>query len=98
MSDFIKIDRTTSTAVFSNELVSLPQNLRRVMDQLQKIQEMGYHMFDAGSPPDFTVFETNFGVPTGQGNTVFDLVNGTLLALNGDAQNANATELINRVG
>jgi hypothetical protein len=98
MSDFIKIDRTNSAAVFASKLVALPGELRRVMDKLEEIQQMGYHMFTAGSPPDFTVFETNFGIPTGQGNAVFDLVNGTLLALNGTAQNANALDLVNRVG
>ena len=95
MDDFIKIDRTTSTAVFSSEMVSLPQNLRRVMDQLEKIQQMGYRMFD---DPDFTMFEANFGIPTGQGQTVFNLINGSILALTGAAQNANAVELVNRVG
>lgn len=95
MDDFIKIDRTNSTAVFSSEMVTLPQDLRRVMDKLEKIQQMGYRMFD---DPDFTMFETNFGIPTGQGQTVFNLINGTILALTGAAQNANAVELVNRVG
>jgi hypothetical protein len=97
MSDFIKIDRTDSAAVFSNKLVAIGPELRRVMDKLEEIQQMGYHMFVA-DPPDFTMFEDNFGIPTGQGQTVFNLVNGTLLALRGEAQNANALDLINRVG
>lgn len=96
-ADFIPIDRTVSTAVFSSKLVTLPQDLRRVIDKLEEVQQMGYRMF-VEDPPDFTVFETLFGIPTGQGQTVFNLVNGTLLALNGEAQNANATEFINRVG
>lgn len=95
MDDFIKIDRTNSTAVFASEMVSLPQNLQRVINQLERIQQMGYRMFD---DPDFSMFETNFGIPTGQGQTVFNLINGTLLALNGTAQNANAIELVTRVG
>ncbi len=97
MSDFIKIDRTTSTAVFSNKLVAIGPELRRVMDKLEEIQQMGYHMF-SGDPPVFTVFESNFGVPPDSGQTVFNLVNGTLLALRGEAQNSNAIDLINRVG
>jgi hypothetical protein len=96
-ADFIPIDRTDSTAVFSNKLVALAPELRRVIDKLEEIQQMGYRMFVA-DPADFTMFETNFGIPTGQGQTVFNLVNGTILALNGTAQNGNAIELINRVG
>lgn len=96
-ADFIPINRTVSTAVFSSKLVTLPQDLRRVIDKLEEVQQMGYRMFNTG-PDDFTEFEELFGIPTGEGQTVFNLVNGTLLALNGTAQNANAIELINRVG
>lgn len=96
MSQFIEVDRTVSTAVFAPKLISLPKDLRNVLDRLTEIQEMGYQMI--GDPPDFTVFETLFGLSTGQGVTVFNLVNGILLASNGEAQNANATEFIARVG
>jgi hypothetical protein len=96
-ADFIPIDRTDSTAVFSNKLVALAPELRRVIDKLEEIQQMGYRMFVA-DPADFTMFESLFGIPTGQGQTVFNRVNGALLAIKGEAQNANAIELINTIG
>lgn len=93
--DFIKINRGNAAAVFAQDLVQLPQQLRSVIDKLEKIQQTGYRMFNGS---DFTMFEENYGIPTGSGQTVFDLVNGTLSALSGTDQNANAEEFINRVG
>lgn len=94
-ADFIKLNRTASTAPFVNELVSIPTDLRRLMDKLEQVREKGFRMFDGS---DFNVFETLYGIPPGSGQAVFDRVNGTLLALKGEAQNANALELMNAVG
>lgn len=94
-ADFIKLNRTASTAPFVNELVSIPEDLRRLMDKLEKVKDKGFRMFDGA---DFGVFETLYGIPTGSGQTVFDRVNGTLLALKGEATNANAIELMSAVG
>lgn len=94
-ADFIKINRGNAAAVFSQDLVQLPQQLRALVDRLKKVRETGFRMFDGS---DFTVFEENYGIPTGQGQTVFDLVNGILNALDGTAQNANAEEFMDRVG
>lgn len=94
-ADFIKINRGNSAAVFAQELIQIPRQLRSLIENLEKVQQTGFRMFDGS---DFTVFEENYGLPTGKGQTVFDLVNGTLQALSGAAQNANAEELINRVG
>lgn len=102
-ADFITLNRTSSTAPFVNELVSIPNDVRRLIDRLEQVREKGFRMFvpagENNNPPaDFSVFETKYGIPTGQGQTVFDLVNGTLIALKGEAANANALELMNRVG
>lgn len=94
-ADFIPIIRNDSQAIFFQDLVSLPQQVRALVDKLESVQQRGFRMFEGS---DFTVFETKFGIPTGQGQTAFDLVNGTLQAMTGQAQNANAVELMNRVG
>lgn len=96
-NDFIKLNRASAPAVFVNDLVNLPRELRAWVDKAEKIRDMGYRMFVA-DPVDFSAFETNYGIPTGSGQAVFDLINGTLGALAGTMQNANAEELMNRVG
>lgn len=97
-ADFITIERTDSNAIFAHLLQQAGPLVRQLENLLSEIQEKGYRMFESGPPADFTVFEQKFGIPEGQGQTVFDLVNGTLMALQGTAQNANAQELKNRVG
>lgn len=94
-ADFIKIDRLNTAAPFANELISVVSQLRQAQETLLQIQAKGFRMF---ADPDFSVFETLYGIPTGKGQTIFNLVNGSVMALAGTAQNANAQELINRVG
>ena len=96
-NDFIQLNRDNNAAIFAGELVSIPRDLANIIDRLERIQQKGFRMF-VSNPVDFSGFETRFGVPTGKGQAVFDLINGTLSALKGEAQNANAMELINAVG
>lgn len=98
MSDYIKINRTDSAATQANLILTAVSQIRALKNTLDAAIGIGYHNFDAGSPPDFTQFETLFGVPTGKGNAVFDLLNGTRLALTGAAQNDNAITLMEQVG
>lgn len=95
--DFITVNRYDNNAIFANELASIPQSLRNLVNALEKVQQTGYRMFTT-DPLDFSLFEQKHGLPAGAGQAVFDLVNGTLMALKGQAQNANAVELMNRVG
>lgn len=94
-ADFIKIIRNDTAAPFAPEILSVVAQVRSAQETLLQIQAKGFRMFNGS---DFSVFETNYGIPTGSGQAVFDLINGTVLALTGTAQNANAQELINRVG
>jgi hypothetical protein len=98
-ADFIKIDRNNNAAPFASEIIAAVSQIRQAQETLLKIQAKGFRMFDTTpDPDDFSVFETNYGIPTDSGQTVFNLVNGTVMALAGTAQNANAQELMNRVG
>lgn len=94
-NDFIPLIRGNSANIFVNDLIGLPQQLRAVVDKMEKVQETGFRMFNGS---DFSAFETYYGIPTGKGQIVFDLINGTLQALAGTAQNANSEEFMNRVG
>lgn len=93
--DFIVVDSTTTTAKFAHDLITLTRQLRETVDRLDFVKAVMDHS-NTGS--NFTQIETLFGLPSGQGQTVYDLVNGTRMAIAGTAQNANALSLIDRVG
>lgn len=93
--DFIHPDTTVTTAPFAGKLVSLTRQLRDTIDLLDEVKTIMDHNNNGVA---FTAIETLFGLPTGQGQTVYDLCNGSMQAISGTAQNSNALSLINRVG
>lgn len=98
MPDYIKINRTDANATQANLILGAVSQIRSLKNTLDAAIGIGYHNFDAGPPADFTNFETLFGVPTGKGQAVFDLLNGTRGALEGTMQNGNAITLMEMVG
>jgi hypothetical protein len=93
--DFIRVTTTDSNAPFAVDLITLVRMVRGVFDQSDKVMDIMNHSHNGVV---FTQIETLFGLPTGQGQAVFDLVNGLRLALTGAGQNSNAVSLIERVG
>jgi hypothetical protein len=93
--DYIVVDSSTTTAKFARDLINFTRSLRSAIDQLDAVKAVMDHSNNGVS---FTQIETLFGLASGQGQTVYDLVNGTRLALSGSAQNSNALALIDRVG
>lgn len=93
--DYIIVTTTDVNAKFANDLVSLVRQVRGVFDQLDKVLDIMTH---SNNGVAFTQIEVLFGLPVGQGQAVFDLCNGTRLALTGAGQNSNAVSLIERVG
>lgn len=95
--DFIRADPslTPQAQFYASKLVSASKGLRGVIDQLEEIFAVMSH---STTPGDFSKIEGLFGLTAGNGQTVFDLVNGTLMAMKGTAQNPNAISLIDRVG
>lgn len=93
--DFIRVTTTDTAAAFASDLVSLVRQVRGVVDQLDKVKDIMSHN---NNGTDFTPIEELFGLPTGTGQTVFDFINGTQMALTGNGQNSNAISLIERVG
>lgn len=98
-NDFIKISRTDSAATHAPKILAAVSQVRTAYATLREIIEIAYHNFDtAPDPDDFSDFEELFGIPVGQGEAVFTLLNGTRGALAGEFQSANALDLISRVG
>ncbi len=97
-NDFIKCDTTDTNAFMSRDVVSVAQQTRQLIDLLEAIIDRGFRLFENGPPTNFAGFEQACGLNPGQGQVVFDLLNGTKAALLGTGQNANAVELKNRVG
>lgn len=95
--DFIRANPslTPEAAFYASKLVATSKSLRSVMDQLEEMLAVMTHSNDG---VDFSQIEGLFGLAAGKGQTVFDLVNGTLLALKGQGQNSNALSFIDRVG
>lgn len=93
--DFIKVDQTIATAKFASHLVECVRTFRSAVDKLDHVKDIMEHSNDGA---DFTGIEELFGLALGEGQTVYDLINGTYLAVTGAAQNSNTMSLISRVG
>lgn len=98
MADFIKINRTDSAATHATVILTAVNQARALKETLDKAIAIGYHNFDAGPPADFAPFEALFGVPTGQGQSVFDILNGAKNAMEGTQQTDSAITLMNQIG
>jgi hypothetical protein len=93
--DFIKIDVNAAGAIHSVKLKNFVNILRAAQDQGHLILDIMSHANDGTV---FTDIETLFGLPTGQGQIVFNLVNGTLGSMTGTFQVADATTITSKVG
>jgi hypothetical protein len=93
--DYIKIDRITSTATHSTLMLQFVAQLRSAYETGQRVKAIMNHNHDGN---DFAALEALFGIPSGQGQTVFDLVNGAVGSMEGSFQVDDAKELTERVG
>lgn len=90
--DFIPI---TLTAPQGSQLKTAILSLIQAQAQLNSVLGLMTHMEDGVT---FTKLETQFGLPAGTGQTVFNLINGTVGVMNGTFQNNNAVTLTQQVG
>lgn len=93
--DFIVIDTNTTTASQAGLLKNYVSQLRSAMELGVRVKDVMEHNHDG------TVFddlEKLFGIPAGQGQTVFDLVNGSVGSMQGLFQVDDAKEITERVG
>lgn len=93
--DFIKIDTTITTATQSHELKQFKEVLRDAYQRGKAILAIMGHNNDGTS---FSDIEALFGLPTGKGQTVFNLMNGAIGSMEGTFQVADAKNLTETLG
>lgn len=91
-SSFIAVNLQDTNARFAADLKRASQIARELTDILDGIVERGFIML--GDPASFDDFEDKYGLPDGTGQTVFDIVNGSKIAL----QANDVVSLRNRIG
>lgn len=93
--DFIKVDRTQSAAVDAPMLLNYIATYRSAIDQAARLKARMDHNTDGTV---WTDLESNFGLLSSKGQTVYNLVAGSLAALNGTATDAGGKTLTEQVG
>ena len=93
--DFIKIDTTISGATHAGLLRAYVQQLRTAYETGLRIRAIMNHNNDGA---DFAPIASLFGLPDGSGQTVFDLVNGSIGSMEGTFQVADAKTITEKVG
>ena len=91
--DFIKIN--TNGAPQAVLLKGYVQALRSAIEQGERVRAIMNHNHDN---VDFSDIESLFGLPAGSGQTVFDLVNGSVGSMAGTFQTADATTITEKLG
>lgn len=92
---FIKIDTTLAGATQAALLRTFVQQQRSAYELGARVRAMMTNMNDG---TNFSDIETFFGVPASQGQNVFNLVNGTVGAMEGTFQNNNGKSLGELIG
>ena len=90
--DFIKIDPIASQANLLKNYVNV---LRQAYEIGGRVRAIMTHNNDGTV---FTDIETLFGLPAGKGQTVFNLVNGSIGSMEGTFQVSDAKTLTEQVG
>jgi hypothetical protein len=93
--DFIKVNRTDTAATEASRLLNYKNALRQALEQGSYILEIMNHN---QVPGDFANIEGLFGLPVGKGQTVYDLINGSVGSMKGQFQTADAKNLTETLG
>ena len=93
--DFIKIDTSTTTATQAGLLKSYVAQLRTAYELGTRVKAIMTHSNDGTV---FTDIETLFGLPAGKGQTVFNLVNGSVGSMEGTFQVSDAKTITEQMG
>jgi hypothetical protein len=87
--NYITINRNKASG---SQLQNVVDTMRDNTDRLRQHKEIMDNMIDtASSPINYTAIENQYGVPTGKGEALYNLVSGSTseLAQGGDATNYN---------
>jgi hypothetical protein len=90
--DFIKVDPTATQANLLKNYVNV---LRQAYEIGGRVKAIMTHNNDGTV---FTDIETLFGLPTGKGQAVFNLVNGSIGSMEGTFQVSDAKTITEQVG
>ena len=93
--DFIVVNKTQSAATQAQALLNYINSVRSAMDQGAKLLAVMSHN---NNGVNFAPLETLYGLTAGQGQIVFDLVNGADGSMRGLFQTANAKDITEKVG
>lgn len=93
--DFIPIDTRLAGASQAGELLNLKAAMQAAYSQGLKVRGIMLHCHEG---TEFTYLEQLFGVPAGQGQVVFDLVNGAIGSMEGEFMVDDCKELCERIG
>lgn len=93
--DYIKIDTTTNGALQAPLLKQYIAVLRQAYELGNRVKAIMTHNNDGS---DFTPIEGLFGLPVNKGQTVFDLVNGSVGSMEGSFQVDDVKQLTEQVG
>jgi hypothetical protein len=94
--DFITINESAPlTHKFAGDLKRFVDHLRNVIDEAEKIKGIMEHNIN---DTNYGGVETLFGLSAGTGDDCYNLIAGTLGAIKGVIQSADALTLIDQVG
>lgn len=93
--DFIKVDVNSSAATQARTLTTYKDLLREAYEQGKKVLGVMNHNNDGTT---WTDLETLFGLPVGKGQTVYNLINGSIGSMEGTFQVADAKNLTETLG
>lgn len=92
---FITINRTDTAATHAQRILQINSQLKSLRSSLTDIIAESFQMFDGNGDQQFVLVATKYGVATtAEANTVFDLMNGMLTAINA----SNEAQLATRIG
>lgn len=98
-ADFIKINTSNPLGTQANLLVQYKSQLRAAYELGTRIRAIMRHNFDDQvNPIDWAQVEELFGIPAGQGESVFTLMDGSVGAMEGQFQNSASKDLTERIG
>lgn len=92
---FIKVDTSQSSATHAGLLRAFVQQQRAAYEIGAKVRAI---MSNNNDGTIFTDIEALFGLPAGKGQAVFDLVNGTVGAMEGTFTNNNGKSIGELIG
>lgn len=100
VADFIELKRTDTAAVFVSEILAYRASIATALAQGDAIKNKMAHMFNDSIPQaiDWTMLERLYGIPTGKGQAVWDMINGSQGAMRGTMQNNQCENLVKMAG